>query len=472
VVLAAWTLFAFAGAHTWTTAPLIAGAVLLAAYERPPILTTPHRLVDGALVVCLTLAAFTVVPLPVRARLALSPGSAAIDRALYLDAPPDAMTGRARPLSVDPAATAGALVLGASFLLLFWSARAIVTRHGLRETARGVAWIGLALSAITLLQHATAPRLLYWYWHPLDSHSTPFGPFVSRNSLATWLIMAVPTTIGYGVARYQSRHHDGRPFDLESTFDATALWLAASTCLMLATTMVALSRSGLTGMVAGLACLMWLARRRIARSGWTWLAAILLTLLAVAATYANWGALADRVGETLALGLAGRREIWRHTWRMIVDFPIAGVGAGAFERAMSVYQPVPHVFFINHAHNQYLQLLAEGGLMLAVPAAIAVGVAAWSIWRRLRADRTPVYWIRAGAASGLVALAVQSTWEVGLILPANAVLFAILAAVALHEGALQRPTTRRGSHSPKRAPDPNDAGQQAVVQAALGDLSV
>jgi O-antigen ligase len=438
VLLAAWTLFAFAGAYTWTTVPLVGGAILVAARERPPILTAPNRLLDGALIACLLLAAFTVVPLPARVRLALSPGSAGVDRALYLDAPPDAMTGPARALSVDPAATAGALVLGASLLLIFWSARAIANRHGLRETARGVAWMGLALSAITLMQHATAPRLLYWYWQPLDSHSTPFGPYVSRNSLATWLIMAVPMTIGYGVARYQSRHRDGGPFDLESTFDATALWLAASACLMLATTMVALSRSGMTGMVAGLACLMWLARRRITRSGWAWLAAVLLTLLAVAATYANWAALANRVGETLALGLAGRREIWRHTWRMIVDFPIAGVGLGAYERAMSVYQPVPHVFFINHAHNQYLHLLAEGGVMVAVPAAIAAGATAWRIWRRLRADRTPVYWIRAGAASGLVALAVQSVWEVGLMLPANAVLFTILAAVALHDGAPQR----------------------------------
>jgi O-antigen ligase len=357
-----------------------------------------------------------------------------MDRALYLDTPADALIGRARPLSVDPAATAGALVLCATLLLVFWSARAVVTRRGLRETVRGVAWMGLALSAVTLLQHATAPGLLYWYWHPLDSHSTPFGPYVNRNSLATWLIMAVPTTLGYGVARYQSRHRDDAPFDLESTFDATALWLAASACLMIATAMVALSRSGLTGMVAGLACLMWLARRRLAASGWTWLAAILVTLLAVAATYVNWGALANRVGETLSLGLAGRREIWRHTWRMIADFPIAGVGVGAYERAMSVYQPVPHVFFINHAHNQYLHVLAEGGLMVAVPAAIAVGATAWPIWQRLRADRTPVYWIRAGAASGLVALAVQSVWEVGLILPANAVLCVLLAAIALHEG--------------------------------------
>jgi hypothetical protein len=43
-----------------------------------------------------------------------------------------------------------------------------------------------------------------------------------------------------------------------------------------------------------------------------------------------------------------------------------------------------------------------------------------------------MYWVRAGAASGLVAVAVQSIWETGLRVPANTLLFAVLAAVSLH----------------------------------------
>jgi len=69
VLLAAWTLFAFAGAYTWTTVPLVGGAILIAARERPPILTAPNRLPDGALIACLLLAAFTVVPLVKRRRI-------------------------------------------------------------------------------------------------------------------------------------------------------------------------------------------------------------------------------------------------------------------------------------------------------------------------------------------------------------------------------------------------------------------
>jgi O-antigen ligase len=293
--------------------------------------------------------------------------------------------------------------------------------------------VGLALSALTLIQQATGPRLLYWYWHPISPLATPYGPYVNRNSLATWLIMAIPATIGYGVARFQSRRSASGSFDLESSLDATALWLAASVCLMQAVLLVAMSRSGLTGGVVGLICLMGLARGRIAASRWRWLAAILLALLAVAMTYANWGALANRLNETVAIGLGGRREIWQLTWRIVRDFPLVGVGVGAYARTMSLYQPVPHVFYINDAHNQYLQMLTEGGVILAAPAALAAGTAAVLIARRLRADRSPVFWIRAGAASGLTAVAVQSIWQVSMTPPANAVLFAILAAVAVHD---------------------------------------
>jgi O-antigen ligase len=464
VVLAAWTVFAFAGAYTWTLVPLVCGALVLAIRERPPIARGPHRMLDGLLIVWMVLAAAALVPLPASVRLMISPQAATLDQALYLDAPTDPTAGRARPLSMDWGETASALILVVAIVLVFWCARTIVARRGLRGTIRRIAWIGLALSALTLIQHATAPRLLYWYFHPISTNATPFGPYVNRNSLATWLIMAIPATIGYGVARFQSRRNAAGSFDLESSFDATALWLAASVCLMQAVLLVAMSRAGLTGLFVGLICLMSLARGRIDASRWRWLAAILLAVLAIAMTYANWGGLAYRVQETVTLGLDGRREIWQLTWRIVRDFPLAGVGVGGYGRTMSAYQPIPHVFYINDAHNQYLQLLTEGGVILGVPAALAAGTAAVLIARRLHADRTPVFWIRAGAASGLIAVAVQSMWQVSMSPPANAVLFAILAAVALHDGTSARPTSAHGR--PRRA---TGGCQPSVTTRAAAD---
>jgi O-antigen ligase len=117
---------------------------------------------------------------------------------------------------------------------------------------------------------------------------------------------------------------------------------------------------------------------------------------------------------------------------MAKAFWLTGIGAGAFERAMVVYQPSPHETFFNHAHNDYLQMLSEGGVLLAIPAIAAAVAGVGGIHDRLRNDRTSMYWVRAGAVSGLAAVAVQSIWETGLRVPANTLLFAVLAAIALH----------------------------------------
>jgi O-antigen ligase len=112
---------------------------------------------------------------------------------------------------------------------------------------------------------------------------------------------------------------------------------------------------------------------------------------------------------------------------------------------MVVYQQSSRLFYYSHADNEYLQLVAEGGLPLVLPMAVALLATLWQIVERLYEDRSALFWIRAGATCGLVAVAVQSVWENGLRLPANAVLFAIVAALALHE-----PHTR---HSHKDPPD-------------------
>ena len=166
----------------------------------------------------------------------------------------------------------------------------------------------------------------------------------------------------------------------------------------------------------------------------------LVAMVVLASAYANLGGLAMRLRETTEQGEWGRPVIWHDTWRMVSDFPLTGVGAGAFERAMLVYQEGSRLFFFNHAHNEYLQLLAEGGLLIAVPAAIAVLAAIVLMLKSLGADRSPIFWVRAGASCGLLAVAVQSIWDTGLRTPANGVLFAVIAAIALHD---PRPTDGR-----------------------------
>jgi O-antigen ligase len=258
---------------------------------------------------------------------------------------------------------------------------------------------------------------------------------VNRNSYATWLVMAIPLVVGYAIARSRSRSTSaGTVADRVSRIDATDLWLTASACLMTGGLLGSLSRAGIAGGAAGAAAFVGLSRIRASKGQLiAGVIAALAAMVAIATTYANTGALTVRMNRALALGVAGRREIWADTWRMANDFWPTGVGVGAYQQGMLVYQQGSRQFFYNHAHNEYLQILAEGGALLVVPVVVALIAGVVLIARRLRADRSSLFWLRTGAAAGMIAVAVQSIWDTGLRIPANGALFAIVAAVALHE---------------------------------------
>jgi O-antigen ligase len=399
---------------------------VLAVLARPKVMPPGMRLLDAALVAAVVFGGAQLVPLPRATRLAIAPAFARVDSDLYLDAASRLWA----PISVDRDATIESVALAAAGVLVFLSARTLFSGRTLRRAIRTVAVCGLIASGLAIVQHAVAPSLLYGVWQPTSRGAFPYTPFVNRNDLAGWLILAIPLTLGYLVARIESRRMQAATMPMTSVVDETSAWLAGGVAAMTAALMVSLSRAGLTGGAASAALFVWLSRARTARRGRLALMAGIAILILLGSLYVSRSALLMRLDETLAQGVGSRREIWDTTLAMIRDFPLTGIGVGAYARAVSVYQG-PHDFFFNHAHDEYLQILAEGGVGLVAIVAIAVIAGAARAISLLSRDRTPAYWIRAGAVSGALAVAVQSVWETALRMPANAVLFAVCCAAAL-----------------------------------------
>jgi hypothetical protein len=260
--------------------PLCAGVLALAALAHPPILRRPARLLDAALLLCLAGVAVQLMPLPAAVRDRLSPHGFAVDRVVALGAAP--AVHPPHPLSVDAESTAWALALGAACIGLFWCARAIFSRGGVRATVRGVASLGLGLTVLVAVQRATSPELLYWTWRPLSAGASPYGPFVNRNSLATWLAMALPLVVGYAIARHESsRRRDGGPMPMDA-IDATQVWLVGAAVLMCGGLLASLSRAGILGGGVGLLALLALSRRRLRRGGGiAWIAGALAAMVVI-----------------------------------------------------------------------------------------------------------------------------------------------------------------------------------------------
>jgi O-antigen ligase len=143
-------------------------------------------------------------------------------------------------------------------------------------------------------------------------------------------------------------------------------------------------------------------------------------------------AIAARFEADSTVTLSGRFAIWNDTLDIARDFWLTGTGLNTYGVATLFYQKSLPGAHLREAHSDYLQLAAEGGLLLAVPVLLTIAAFARDVRRRFRASEGSSYWIRAGAVTGLVAIAIQSTVEFSLQMPGNAVLFAVLCGVALH----------------------------------------
>ena len=193
------------------------------------------------------------------------------------------------------------------------------------------------------------------------------------------------------------------------------------------------SRGGVAAAVAGLLAVGVLALVGRVRSR---VVVGLAASLGVFAGYVAWlgaDALLDRLA-VLAREPFGdlRWEIWRATLRIAAEAPILGVGLGTFEDAIIAHRPtgLSDRFYVDYAHNDYLQLLAESG-------ALGVLILGWATvawltfvvgrWR----DRQDVF-VRGlvmGGLGAVAAVAFHSAVDFGLHMPANALLFVAVLAL-------------------------------------------
>jgi O-antigen ligase len=344
------------------------------------------------------------------------------------------------PLTVDPPSSAWAALIGIGTIVIFLSARRLLNAGAVRFLIRGVTIVGLGVSAIGIAQDATGSGLMYWHQAPLQEGAPPFGPFVDRNSFATWVLLAAPLCFGYLVAHGRAHRRPGAPAPrwtsrLIGALDARAILVAASLTLMIIGLLTTLSRSGMTSLAVAVALGTYLRGRRKRHQGvrGSWVMALCAIGLMLTIARVDPMILGRRFASART-SAADRFVIWRETLPMIRDFWLTGTGAGTYETAMLVYQRSSPGVRFNQAHNHYLQVVAEGGLLLGLPVLIALVAYAVAAARRVASDLTGMYWVRAGALCGLAGVLAQSVWDTGLTAPANAVLAAISAAIVLHPG--------------------------------------
>lgn len=428
-------MLAFGGVYPWAYMPIgVAGtcfgaALLVASPGRPSAVA-----LLGAFVALLTAIGLQRLPLPVGVVTAISPNTAELARAHLAGMVHDPA---AIALSIAPATTSVVWFLTAALGIFAIGFSRSASSGDARMLAQWIAPLGACLAVGGLIQAAVWNGRIYGVWDPYET-GRAFGPFINRNHAAGWLLMALPLAAGQFVEQTtrtpRATAHDWRTRLLWlGSPTATPVLLSLACLVLMAVALVAtMSRSGMLGLCVAAAVWFVLVRRARHTLAWALAPATLAVLGLVAFISVGPDQVFARFAEHRETGFASRTGIWRDTLRLASRFPLAGTGMGSFGEVMRSQQTVDPLEHYEQAHNDYLQVLSDGGALVSLPLLALLIVVSREASRQLNTARERGgYWLRAGAITGLVAIAAQECVDFSLQIPANAVLCAVLVAIAV-----------------------------------------
>jgi len=343
-------------------------------------------------------------------------------------------------ISVDPYQTKlwflqfGAITLTAALLFRF-----ISDQSRLRTLVNVVICIGLASAAFGIFRHLTHFEL------PVTTNtlmaSGSYGQFINRNHFALLMEMTLGLTVGLIVG-------GGIPF-------ARLPFYLAAVALLWVALVLSNSRGGIVSMLSQslFVLLTWKFVRRETAAGSPYrlrrtlgnrgtrvvLAACFIPLLVVGVVWVGGDSLIQR-WEVLPRELntdgsarlnSSRIFIWRATLSMIKSNPVFGVGFGGYRKALTAYHDASGVWIPQEAHNDYLELMASGGIVAAALALWFLIFLRTNAWRCLRSStntfRTSACF---GAMVGLFGVVVHSFVDFGLHVMVNALIGISLIVIA------------------------------------------
>jgi O-antigen ligase len=380
-----------------------------------PVTPLPPGLAGALLALVLT-AGLQLVPLPVWLVKQLSP-------ARFLLAP--AGESFAMTLSVAPGQTQEWLITLLACALVFLVARQLMVEFRQREWA-----VAYPLTAIAALLAVLGIAQYYLGAEEIGAS----GTYANRNHFAGLLELCLPFPVCLAISHWRKqpdKYHTALGPALKACgFVSIAAIILLGIVLSLSrmgfvATLASLYLIGLVALLSGSGASRWRRLMPVAALGLVILAAfVFLPPDQLIARFADMLNNTDRE--------ASRSKIWSDAIPLIRDFPIMGCGLGAFESCFHRYNVAAPNFRVDFAHNDYLQLLAELGLVGFLPLAVLASAAFVASIRRaiLRASEESGL-IALACAGSLTAIAIHSLADFNLYIPANAIAVSWIGGMAL-----------------------------------------
>ena len=426
----------------------LAGLLLLAALALSPSYdarAAASPLVRLGVAILLAIPLLQLVPVPLawwRALPGHEPYAQALDLVVAQGEP------AWQPVTLNARATQYAWLVLIPCVAMFLAVRAL-DRRDLRRLVVLFVSVAACEAVLGILQVGAGPKSVLQLDNPYATGAAN-GTYVNRNHFAAMMAMALPMMLALWCLEVLPRvDHRGErllthPRDADARL-AYRIVLSIALAVLVAALLFTRSRAGIgTGFLASAIAVVVLFWREGSLQ-----TRVVLLLVAFAgvmlAAYAGLTPLFERFGpEELAPDYEGRMKVAAATVRAGLEFLPLGSGLGTFADVFPRYQPERLVGFFDHAHNDYAEAFLELGVAGVV--AIALLVVAYGIrWRELASRRSSrsLWYLQAAAGFAMLAMAMHCAFDFNFHIPANAILFSVLAGVFCYEPAEVTPAADR-----------------------------
>lgn len=383
--------------------------------------------------------AIQLVPLPVSVVKVLSPETYRVYQPVYTLLENE----RWMVLSVYPKATA-LEGLRITAYVLFYVLTVQLLSHGgrLKRTVLICSWLAAAIGLVAILQKFSSPGKIYWL-RAVTANASPAGPWINRSQYCGYAEMVTPLVlalalyyrplVGSGeswrrrIVAFFSRDDGGNPHIL----------LGFGLLVLASSIFLSLSRGGIIAFSLSLLVFFLLLAWKEAKYSSLWFIGVFFLLL-LAVSWFGWQPIIERFDRifTSSGELAiDRFRIWENVWRILKDFWLTGSGFGTFIAIFPRYRTFPGEEIYDHAHNDYLELLTDGGIIGFVLVAwfvLAVLREGWRMLRRRR-DRYAIL-VCIAALTGIAAVLIHGVSDFNSHNPAVGLYFFFLCGLLVAAG--------------------------------------
>lgn len=346
------------------------------------------------------------------------------------------------PLTVNQKSTLLEALRITSYVLFYIITIQLLSRQELlRKTIKIVATLATVIALFAILQKFTSNNLIYWF-RAVPGNVVPVGPWVNRNHYAGFMELLFPIVLSlffyYRPKVSKKNSFRQKTVSIISSPNSNGyFFLGFSVVLILSSIFTGLSRGGIISSTLALFFFLILLNKKSSNSGRIIPLIILCTVL-LALTWFGWDPILERFNATTnenGVISESRLLVWADCIPFIKDFFFTGSGFGTFVHAFPQYSTLPTFSVYDHAHNDYIELLTDGGFIGFILAASFVITIFHSGFKQLKIRKEPYSTLLIiGSLTSVFALMVHSITDFNMHNGANGLYFFFLCGVVVSAG--------------------------------------